>query len=64
MTIGDDQKKGVSGLINFKAFKQFIFTVGSSYNYSNGFRNNQFLGVKNSNKRDGIVFEQNTYSDL
>ena len=50
-TLGGDQKKGVSGLINFKVFDNLFLRVSSSYNYSNGFRENQFLDLKNSNKK-------------
>ena len=46
----------MSGLINFKVLDNLFLRVGSSYNYSNGFRENQFLGVKNSNKRDELFF--------
>ena len=53
-TFGDDQKKGVSGLINYKVFDNLFARVSTSYNYSNGFRNNQFLDLENSNKKDEL----------
>ncbi len=54
LTVGNDGKKGVSGLINYKIFQNLFFRISSSYNYSNGFRNNRYLKVKNSNKKDEI----------
>ena len=53
-TLGDDQKKGVSGLLNYKVLDNLFFRFSSSYNYSNGFRENQFLDLENSNKRDEL----------
>ena len=54
LTIGDDQKKGVSGLINYKLLNNLIFRASTSYNYSNGFRNNQFYNSEDSNKKDEL----------
>ena len=54
LSFGDDQKKGVSGLINYKVFDNLFARVSTSYNYSNGFRNNQFLDLEDSNKKDEL----------
>ena len=53
-TVGDDGKKGVSGLVNFKLLENLLFRISSNYNYSNGFRKNTYLNVENSNKKDEI----------
>ena len=54
LTVGDNGKKGVSGLINYKLFQNLFLRISSSYNYSNGFRNNNYFNVENSNKKDEI----------
>ena len=36
-TLGNDQKKGMSGLINYKVLHNLFARVTTSYNYSNGF---------------------------
>ena len=64
LTLGDDQKKGVSGLINYKVFDNLFFRFSSSYNYSNGFRENQFLDLENSNKRDELFFRTKIFFNL
>ena len=52
LTVGDDQKKGFNGLINYKIFENLFLRISSSYNYSNGFRNNNYLNSEDSNKKD------------
>ena len=54
LTVGDDGKKGFSGLINYKIIQNLFLRICSSYNYSNGFRKNNYLNVENSNKKDEI----------
>ena len=54
LTVGNDGKKGVNGLINFKIIQNLFLRISSSYNYSNGFRKNNYLNVDNSNKKDEI----------
>ena len=54
LTVGNDGKKGVNGLINFKIIQNLLIRISSSYNYSNGFRKNNHLNVDNSNKKDEI----------
>ena len=54
LTVGNDGKKGVNGLINLKILQDLLLRISSSYNYSNGFRKNNHLNVDNSNKKDEI----------
>ena len=54
LTVGNDGKKGINGLINFKIIQSLLLRISSSYNYSNGFRKNNHLNVDNSNKKDEI----------
>ena len=54
LIVGNDGKKGVNGLINFKIIQNLFLRISSSYNYSNGFRKNNYLNVDNSNKKDEI----------
>ncbi len=54
LTVGNDGKKGVNGLVNFKIIQNLLLRISSSYNYSNGFRKNNYLNVNNSNKKDEI----------
>ena len=54
LTFGDDQKKGLSGFINYKVLNNLFARVSTSYNYSNGFRNNQFLDLEDTNKKDEL----------
>ena len=54
VTVGDDGKKGIGGLVNYKVFQNLFLRISSSYNYSNGFRNNGYFKVENSNKKDEI----------
>ena len=54
LTVGDDGKKGIGGLVNYKVFQNLFLRISSSYNYSNGFRDNSYLKVENSNKKDEI----------
>ena len=54
LTVGNDGKKGVNGLVNFKVIQNLLLRISSSYNYSNGFRKNNYLNLDNSNKKDEI----------
>ena len=54
LIVGNDGKKGVNGLVNFKIIQNLLLRISSSYNYSNGFRKNDYLNVDNSNKKDEI----------
>ena len=54
LTVGNDGKKGFSGLINYKIIQNLFLRICSVYNYSNGFRKNNFLNIENSNKKDEI----------
>ncbi len=55
LTVGDDGKRGFSGLINYKIIQNLFFRICSSYNYSNGFRKNNYLKIENSNKKDEML---------
>ena len=61
-TFGNDQKMGASGLVNYKVSNNLFFRVSTSYNYSNGFRNNQFLDLSDSNKKDELFFRAKIFS--
>ena len=54
LIVGNDGKKGVNGLVNFKIIQNLLLRISSSYNYSNGFRKNNYFNVDNSNKKDEI----------
>ena len=54
LTVGDDGKKGFSGLVNYKIIQNLFLRICSSYNYSNGFRKNNYLKIENSNKKDEL----------
>ncbi|GIR29628.1 hypothetical protein CM15mP43_12520 [bacterium] len=54
LTVGNDGKKGVNGLVNFKIMQDLLLRISSTYNYSNGFRKNNYLNVDNSNKKDEV----------
>lgn len=52
VNIGSDNLRYISSMLNFKLFKNLNLRLMNSYNYSDGFRKNNSLGVSNSNKRE------------
>ena len=54
LTLGGDWKRNISGIVNHKITDHLLFRASSTYNYSNGFRENKYLDSDDTNKRDEL----------
>lgn len=54
LSIGTDNLKNISSALNFNLIENLNIRVSSTFNYSDGFRNNISRGINNSNKKEEL----------
>ena len=64
LNLGTDNFKSFSYMVNLKPIKKLKLRISSSYNYSDGFRNNKSLKISNSNKREESFNRLKAYLSL